>query len=157
VWNSEVGFAGLTRKPKIFALGTSSRSNSSRFAPSAVTRKVTPVTLAPGRLRLETRPSSWTGSAPTTKTIGMVPVAALAASAAGGPNARITATGSASGQSRQPVEATIGRAIFDRNVTTFDIASLLQALPNGAEHSIIELSAGKQADQRHAGLLRPRR
>src|SRR5262249_50338304 len=88
---------------------------------------------------------------------GMVPVAALAASAAGGPNARITATGSASGQSRQPVEATIGRAIFDRNVTTFDIASLLQALPNGAEHSIIELSAGKQADQRHAGLLRPRR
>src|SRR5262249_51145929 len=44
-----------------------------------------------------------------------------------------------------------------RNVTTFDIASLLQALPNGAEHSIIELSAGKQADQRHAWLLRARR
>src|SRR5262249_10312513 len=60
-----------------------------------------------------------------------------------------------SGQSRQPVEATIGRAIFNRNVATFDIASLLQALPNGAEHSIIELSAGKQADQLHAGLLRP--
>jgi hypothetical protein len=30
-------------------------------------------------------------------------------------------------------------------------------LPNGAEHSIIELSAGKQADQRHAWLLRARR
>jgi len=62
-----------------------------------------------------------------------------------------------SGQFRQPVEATIGRAIFDRNVATFDIASLLQALSNGAEHSIIELSAGKQADQRQAWLLRARR
>src|SRR5262249_30169205 len=62
-----------------------------------------------------------------------------------------------SGQSRQPVEATIGRAIFNRNVATFDIASLLQALPSGAEHSIIELSACKQADQRHAGRLRARR
>src|SRR5262249_31499531 len=61
-----------------------------------------------------------------------------------------------SGQSRQPVEATIGPALFNRNVATFDIASPLQALPNGAEHSIIELSAGKQADQRHAGLLRTR-
>src|SRR5262249_34952909 len=60
-----------------------------------------------------------------------------------------------SGQSRQPVEATIGRAIFNRNIATFDIASLLQAWATGAEHPIIELSAGKQADQRHAGLLRP--
>src|SRR5262249_50296273 len=51
----------------------------------------------------------------------------------------------------------IGRAIFDRNVATFDVASLLQALPNGAEHSIIELSAGKQADQGHAWLLCVRR
>src|SRR5262249_32029236 len=40
---------------------------------------------------------------------------------------------------------------------TFDIAGLLQALPNGAEQSIIELSAGKQADQRHACVLRARR
>jgi hypothetical protein len=41
-----------------------------------------PVTFAPGRLRLATRPNA-TGSAPVAKTIGMVVVAAFAASAAG--------------------------------------------------------------------------
>ena len=54
-------------------------------------RKLTPVTLPPGRLRLATRPSL-TGSSPTPKTIGIVAVAALAASAAGVPVATITAT-----------------------------------------------------------------
>ena len=42
------------------------------------------MTLPPGRLRLATRPAL-TGSPPTVKTIGMVVVAALAASAAEGP------------------------------------------------------------------------
>src|SRR5262245_17186935 len=94
VWDLEVGFAGVTRKPTPVVLGTNSQSNSNRFAASAVTRKDTPVTLPPGRLRLETRPSS-TGSAPVANTIGIVAVAALAASAAGGPNVRMRATGSA--------------------------------------------------------------
>ena len=44
--------------------------------------KLTPVTLPPGRLRLATRPSL-TGSPPVAKTIGIVVVAALAASAEG--------------------------------------------------------------------------
>ena len=52
---------------------------------------VTPVMLPPGRLRLGTRPS-WTGSPPVSKTIGMVVVAAFAASAAGVVVAAITAT-----------------------------------------------------------------
>ena len=52
---------------------------------------VTPVTLPPGRLRLATRPS-WTGSLPISKTIGMVVVAAFAASAAGVLVAAITVT-----------------------------------------------------------------
>src|SRR5262245_17477061 len=53
---------------------------------------VTPVTLPPGRLRLATRPI-FTGSLPAVKTIGMVVVAALAASAeAVPPVAAITAT-----------------------------------------------------------------
>jgi hypothetical protein len=39
------------------------------------------VTLPPGRLRLATRPS-WTGSEPTSKTIGMVVVGYLAAGGA---------------------------------------------------------------------------
>ena len=41
-----------------------------------------PVAFPPGRLRLATR-SNFTGSAPIEKTIGIVDVAALAASAAG--------------------------------------------------------------------------
>jgi len=73
------------------ALGTSSRSSSNRFAPSVLTINVTPVTLPPGRLRLETRPRS-IGSAPVAKTIGMVVVAALLASAAGGERATIAST-----------------------------------------------------------------
>src|SRR6516164_4602335 len=76
-----------------FALGTSSRIIPNRFAPSVLTINVTPVTLPPGRLRLETRPRS-TGSAPVAKTIGMVVVAALLASAAGGERATIASTGS---------------------------------------------------------------
>ena len=43
--------------------------------------KVTPVTLPPGRLRLATKPVL-IGSAPTTKTTGVVVDAALAACAA---------------------------------------------------------------------------
>jgi hypothetical protein len=51
-----------------------------------------PVILPPGRLRLATRPA-WTGSAPITNTIGMVVVAAFAASAAATPpGVTITAT-----------------------------------------------------------------
>src|SRR5262245_39224501 len=52
---------------------------------------VTPVTLPPGRLRLATSPNS-TESAPPSNTIGIVVVAALAASAAGMLVAAITAT-----------------------------------------------------------------
>src|SRR5262245_49548572 len=91
---SEVGFAGLTRKPMTVVLGTSSRSNSNRFAARAVTRKVTPVTLPPGRLRLATRPRP-IGSAPIANTIGMVAVAVFAATAADGATAMMTAAGSA--------------------------------------------------------------
>ena len=72
--------------------GTSSCSSSSRFAASSTCRKCTPVTLPPGRLRLATRPSCDRVAADQ-KTIGIVAVAALAASAAGEPpTATITAT-----------------------------------------------------------------
>src|SRR5438128_7482533 len=52
----------------------------SRFAVSSTLRDLTPVALPPGRLRLATRPSA-TGSEPVPKTIGMLEVAALAATA----------------------------------------------------------------------------
>jgi hypothetical protein len=72
--------AGLTSNPIAVAAGTSPCSNSNRFEPSWLDKKLTPVTLPPGRLKLATRPSL-TGSPPVVKTIGMVAVAALAASA----------------------------------------------------------------------------
>ena len=64
------------------ASGTTSRSRPSRFGAEATLRKLTPVMLPPGLLRLATRPVA-TGSAPMWKTIGMDDVAAFAASAGG--------------------------------------------------------------------------
>jgi hypothetical protein len=62
----------------VAALGASSRNSSKRFGPSVVVKKLTPVTFASGRARLLTRPEA-TGSLPAAKTIGILPVAALAA------------------------------------------------------------------------------
>jgi hypothetical protein len=73
------------------ASGRNSRKSPRRFAPSSTEKKLTPVTLPPGGLRLATRPTL-IGSAPVTKTIGTVVVAALAASAEG-VSTTITATG----------------------------------------------------------------
>jgi hypothetical protein len=56
-----------------------------------VVKKLTPVTLPPGRLRLATRPIL-TGSSPVAKTTGIVVVAAFAASDEALPPAMITAT-----------------------------------------------------------------
>src|SRR5262249_46186600 len=59
-----------------------SRRRPSRFAANSAVKKLMPVALPAGRARLATRPSL-TGSSPTPKTMGIVVVAALAASAAG--------------------------------------------------------------------------
>src|SRR5262249_61297633 len=75
------GVCGPTRTAIVVALGTSWRSNSNRFAPNTALRKLTPVTLPPGRLRLATRPSL-TGAAPVAKTTGTVVGGGLAARAA---------------------------------------------------------------------------
>ncbi len=77
---SVVGVSGFTSMAIVVALGTSWRSSSSRFAPNTPPKKLTPVTLPPGRLRLATRPFV-TGSPPLPNTIGIVVVAALAARA----------------------------------------------------------------------------
>src|SRR5262249_41756014 len=60
------------------------------------------------------------------------------------------------GQCRQTIIATAGRAIFDCNVAAFDIAGLLEALPELSDPTIIHLVTAEQADQRH-WLLRARR
>ena len=41
------------------------------------------------------------------------------------------------GHCRQPVEARIGRAIFDCEIAPLDVATILEVLPNGADPSII--------------------
>ena len=84
--------AGLTSTATRTALGTNSCRSASRFAANSLEKKLIPVRLPPGRARLATRPSL-TGSSPTPKTIGIVVVAALAASAAWLPaSVAITAT-----------------------------------------------------------------
>src|SRR5205823_4485158 len=76
---------------KRVAPGTSSCSNCRRFPDSSIFIELIPVTLPPGRLKLATRPI-WTGSAADTKTIGIVAVAALAASGPGVPPVAMIAT-----------------------------------------------------------------
>src|SRR5262245_39149570 len=82
--NTLAGVFGFTSKAIVAALGTSSRNSSKRFGPNAPAKKVTPVMLFSGRLRLLTSPRT-TGSLPTAKTMGIVCVAAFAASAVGLP------------------------------------------------------------------------
>ena len=83
---------GLTSTAIRTALGTRLCRSPSRLAATSARKKLMPVALPPGRARLATRPIL-TGSAPTPKTIGIVVVAALAASAAGLlPGVAITAT-----------------------------------------------------------------
>jgi exodeoxyribonuclease V alpha subunit len=60
--------------------GISSCSSCSRFGPISTFKVVIPVTLPPGRFRLATSPTA-IGSTDTPKTIGIVAVAAFAASA----------------------------------------------------------------------------
>src|SRR5215813_6943440 len=96
--------------------GSSSCSSSSRFGASSRAKLVTPVTLPPGRLRLATSPTS-TGSTPTPKTIGISPVAALAASAEAVPPALTrTATRSAAGRHRPPLRPSGRRAGRERSL-----------------------------------------
>src|SRR5437667_45095 len=79
-----VGNLGLISIAMAVLLGTSCRASSNRFGPISAAIMVVPVRLPPGRLRLATSPVS-TGSPPRVKTIGMVLVAALAASGDGSP------------------------------------------------------------------------
>src|SRR6516165_11859127 len=87
-----------------------------RLPISAVAKFMTPVMLPPGRLRLATIPEA-TGSMPSSKTIGIVEVAALAASGCrrrGDKYSHFTAD-EVCGHPGQAVIVTIAPAIFDRD------------------------------------------
>jgi hypothetical protein len=72
----------LTTKAIVPGLSNNSRTSPKRFGPSSTVKRLTPVALPLGRLKLATRPS-WTGSSPMVNTMGIVVVAALAAKAEG--------------------------------------------------------------------------
>ena len=88
---SVFGLRCATSMPIGAVPGANAQSNSSRFATSLLDRNVTPVTLAPGRFMLATRPTS-TGSTPVVNTMGIVVVAAFAAYAGGVVLANMTLT-----------------------------------------------------------------
>ena len=123
------GIVGLTSNGNRVALGHNPQQLQPLRAKLGV-KMLTPVTLPPGRLRLATRPSL-TGSSPLAKTMGIVVVAALAASAeATPPRRQITAT--CGGPDQPPMPATgrlaVRPAVFDRDVLALDIAGFLQAM-----------------------------
>ena len=89
--SARAGLLKLMSSANVVAVGMISCSASRRFGATSTLKVVTPVRLPPGRLRLATRPNL-TGSPAVTKTIGIVAVAALAASAAGVVVAAITVT-----------------------------------------------------------------
>jgi hypothetical protein len=66
----------------LVAVGTNSDKSANRFGPTWLFSDVTPVIFPPGMAKLGTSPVA-TGSVPVSKTIGIVVVAAFAASAAG--------------------------------------------------------------------------
>src|SRR5262249_17479126 len=111
--------------------------------------RLIPVALPPGRLRLATRPSA-TGSPPTAKTIGMVAVAALAASVASVLTG-VAMTATCRRLSIRPAE-------FDRHVLLFDMASFAQPFaecrhPFGVRLRRTEV---QKSDHWHRRLLRSR-
>src|SRR5215813_10382466 len=87
--------------------------------------------LPAGRLRLSTRPS-FTGSEPTLKTMGIVLVAALAASAAVAlPGVAMTATWRCTSfghQCRHALDLILCPTIFDYNIAAIDETGFAEAL-----------------------------
>src|SRR6516164_10297694 len=111
--------------------GASSCRSSSRFVSISRVIIAMPVMFPPGRLRFVTRPSP-IGSAPRLKTMGMVNVAAFAASVARGAADRNDHCNAAADQvgrqCRQPIILAVGPAVFHRHILVLDITDFLQAL-----------------------------
>ncbi len=127
---SAFGSFGLKSAAKRAAPGSSSCSSPSRLVPVSTLMALIPVTLPPGRLRLATRPS-WTGSPPVRKTIGIVVVAALAASTdADVPGVTMTATRRrtrSAANSGSRCGFVLRPAVFDRHVVALGEAWFAEA------------------------------
>ena len=121
--------------------GTASLISSNRFVFNAWPSVVTPVTLPPGRARLVTIPSP-TGSPVVTITIGMVPVALLAASAPGLDPVRMTSTRCRTSSAASPGSRS-GLPSANRVSTVklwpLDPPQIAQPLPKGFEIGHVSL------------------
>ena len=132
------------------------------MAATSLAKKLMPVALPPGRARLATRPSL-TGSSPTPKTIGIVVVAALAASAAAlpagrGDNGHATAD-EVGHERRQAIVLALQPVVLDRHVLALDVAGFVEAFTerSGKARGGLGRPAADEADHRHRRLLRARR
>src|SRR5262249_15109231 len=156
---SLAGSDGLIRRAMRLAAGTISRSNCMRLATSSLEKKLTPVALPPGRLRLATKPSL-TGSPATPNTIGIVVVAALAASpAAVVPGVAITLTcrrTRSATSSGKRIILTVGPAEFGDHVPALDKTAISKPLPERCNH-LRAFPGGCHVEKsyhRHCRLLR---
>jgi hypothetical protein len=121
--------------------------------------KIDTVALPPGLARLATRPSL-IGLSPIPKTIGIVAVAALAATAADAESATIMATrpDQISHQRRQAIVLALHIMVFDRHVLALDVTGF--AKPLAERGHIARCGIGRPGadvpNNRHRRLLRPR-
>src|SRR5262249_28532335 len=155
-----MALVGLTRTATRTALGTSSRNSPSRLARTSEVRKLIPLALPPGRARLATKPFA-TGSSVTLKAIGIVAVAALAASVAGSPIVAITATRRADEvghKRRQAVVSAAEPVVLDDHVLTLYVARFAEAFAQRGCRACgtIERSTADKANHRSRRLLRAR-
>ena len=125
VYSSAFGWFGFTRNAITVALGTHSRNNSSRLAPSAPVKKLTPVALPPGRLRLATRPSL-TGSSALVKRLGGK--SRKTGSGATRHDDRHLTANEIGSERRQSIEPSFRPAVFDGYILPLDKASFFEAL-----------------------------
>ena len=129
---SEFRVLGTAKNAMTLAAGTSSCSKASRFATDSTLNQLMPVTLPPGRLRLDTKPTS-TGSCPLLKTIGIDVVAALAASPDSTvPVAAMTLTwrlNQIGGERGQLARVAVRPPVFDGNILALDISKFTQSPP----------------------------
>ena len=153
--------SGSIRTATRAILGTSSRNSSNRFAPRwPPPKNVTPVRFSSGLFRAATSPI-FTGSSPTTNTIGTV--------ALGSPghfrrkttadDHRHLSADQIGGEARQPIRLIVCPALLDNDVLAFDKPFLAQAFAK-LRYKLRELlscRAAEKSDHRHRRLLRARR
>src|SRR5215471_5490109 len=154
--NSRVppGLSGFQRTATRDTVGTISLRISSRFAASSVERNVMPVTLAPGRARLATRPAP-TGSPAATITMGIVDVAGPSGGIDRGVASRHDhvhlALDQPGGENVDSPRLSLAERILDREVSPLDVAKLAQGAAPRLQVRFRELGGAspEHSDVRH--------